>query len=135
MSQRRAGWSAATFRSRGGATRVEVWRCGLQQAPATRPSRTRAKPGETPGASSFRFLTTPGVEPRNKRAEPAIRLVGLDRVVPPGTRSEVGNRWGERSWTAIARCTQQGQSVFASLPSAVEAWFAGTEAPALFPEG
>ena len=133
--QRPEGWSAATWQSRGGAAWVAVWRCGLQEAPETRPRRPLAKRGETPGASCFRFLRTPGVEPTHTLAEPAIRLVGRDGVVRPGTRSEVGKRWGERLWTAIARCTQQGQTVFASVPSAVEGWFAGTEAPALFPEG
>ena len=87
------------------------------------------------GESYFRFLTTPGVEPTTNLAEQAIRFVVRDRVVTPGTRSEAGHRWCERIWTVIATCAQQGRSVFASLQSAVEAWFAGTAAPSLLPEG
>jgi hypothetical protein len=56
-------------------------------------------------------------------------------LVTQGTRSEAGNRWCERIWTAIATCGQQGRSVFAYLQSAVEAWFAGTGAPSLLPAG
>ena len=59
-------------------------------------------------------------------------IVGL---IAEGTRGEAGKRWGERSWTVIATCAQQGRSVFAYLEAAVGAWFAGTEAPSLLPEG
>ena len=75
------------------------------------------------------------MEPTNHLAEQAIRFVVLDRVVTQGTRSEAGNRWCERIGTVIATCAQHGRSVCAELQSAVEAWFAGTEAPSLLPEG
>jgi transposase len=103
--------------------------------PATKHSRNLAKRWEKHGGSYFRFLTTPGVEPTNTLAEQAIRFGVLDRVVTPGTRSEAGNHWCERIWTVIATYAQQGRSVFADLEAAVEAWFAGTGAPSLRPEG
>jgi transposase len=90
-----------------------------------------AKRFQDHGESYFRFITTPGVEPTNNLAEQAIRFVVIDRKITQGTRSEAGNRWCERIWTAIATCAQQGQSVFAYLEAAVTAWFHGTEAPSL----
>jgi transposase len=132
---RREELSAAAFRSQLEAARAEVLRRGTQQVPETRPSRNLALRLEAHGESYFRFLTTPGVEPTNNLAEQAIRFVVLDRLVTQGTRSEAGNRWCERIWTAIATCGQQGRSVFAYLQSAVEAWFAGTGAPSLLPAG
>jgi transposase len=132
---RREQLSAPVFQSRLEAARAEVLRCGTQQVPATRPRRNLAHRLEKHGASSFRCLTTPGVEPTNNLAEQAIRFVVLDRLMTQGTRSDAGNRWCERIWTVIATCAQQGRSVFAYLELAVGAWFAGTEAPSLLPEG
>ena len=62
--------------------------------------------------SMIRFVTTPGLEPTNNLAEQAIRFVVIDRLVTQGTRSEKGDRWGERIWTVVARCAQQGRRVF-----------------------
>ncbi len=59
----------------------------------------------------------------------------LDRVVTQGTRSEAGERWCKRIGTVIATWAQQGRSVFAYLRSALAAWFAGTEAPSVWPAG
>src|SRR3954453_21884349 len=115
------------------AARTEVLRCGTQEVPETKPCRNLAKRFEVHGASYFRFLTEPGVEPTNNLAEQAIRFVVLDRLVTQGTRSEAGNRWCERIWTVIATCGQQGRSVFDYLYTAVEAWFHRTEAPSLLP--
>jgi transposase len=126
--------SAAVFQSRLETARAEVLRCGTQEVPETKPSRNLAKRLEVHGASYFRFLTTPGVEPTNNLAEQAIRFVVLDRLVTQGTRSEAGNRWCERIWTVIATCSQQGRSVFAYLEAAVTAWFHRTEAPSLLPQ-
>src|SRR5512135_1400484 len=131
---RREEWSAITFQSRLEAARTEVLRCGTQEVPETKHSRNLGQRLEEHGESYFRFLTTPGVEPTNNFAEPAIRFVVLDRVVTQGTRGEAGDRWCERIWTVIATCSQQGRSVFAYLGAAVAAWFAGTEAPSLLPE-
>jgi transposase len=132
---RREQLSAAAFQGQLAAARAEVMHRGTQDVPATKPSRNLAKRLEKHGESSFRFLTTPGVEPTNNLAEQAIRFVVLDRVVTQGTRSEAGHRRCERIGTVVATRAEQGRSVFADLQSAVEAWFAGTEAPSLFPEG
>ena len=86
------------------------------------------------GASYFTFVTTPGVEPTNNLAEQAIRFVVIDRHITQGTRSERGQRWCERIWTVIARCAQQGRSVFDYLYAAVEAYFHNEKAPSLLPK-
>jgi len=132
---RREGLPAVAFRGELEAARAEVLRCGTSDVPETKHSRNLAKRFEAHGESYFRFVTTPGVEPTNNLAEQAIRFVVIDRLITQGTRSEAGNRWCERIWTVIATCTQQGRSVFAYLEAVVGAWFAGTEAPALFAEG
>ena len=132
---RREGLPAAAFQGQLEATRAEVMRRGTQEVPETRHSRNLAKRFEAHGESYFRFVTTPGVEPTNNLAEQAIRFVVIDRLITQGTRSEAGNRWCERIWTVVATCLQQGRSVFAYLEAAVEAWFEGTEAPSLLPEG
>jgi transposase len=130
---RREGLSAAEFQTQLEAARTEVLRCGTEEVPATKHSGNLAKRFAKHGASYFRFITTPGVEPTNNLAEQAIRFVVLDRLVTQGTRSEAGNRWCERIWTVIATCGQQGRSVFDYLSTAVEAWFHRTEAPSLLP--
>jgi transposase len=130
---RREQLSAEAFQSQLEAARTEVLRCGTQGVPETKHSRNLAKRLQVHGASYFRFLTEPGVEPTNNLAEQAIRFVVLDRLVTQGTRSEAGNRWCERIWTVIATCTQQGRSVFDYLSAAVEAWFHRTESPSLLP--
>ena len=132
---RREELSAEVFQSHLEAARTEVLRCGTQDVPETRASGNLAKRFAVHGASYFRFLTSPGVEPTNNLAEQAIRFVVLDRLVTQGTRSEAGNRWCERIWTVVATCVQQGRSVFAYLEAVVGAWFAGTEAPSLLPGG
>jgi transposase len=132
---RRQELSAKVFQSRLNAARIAVLHCGTRDVPATRAGRNLAKRFELHGESYFRFITTPGVEPTNNVAEQAIRFVVLDRLVTQGTRSESGDRWCERIWTVVATCVQQGRSVFAYLEEAVRAWFEGTEAPSLLPEG
>src|SRR5947208_365791 len=121
--------------TRGADVLIEVLRCGTRDVPETRLSRNLARRFEAHGESYFRFVTTPGIEPTNNLAEQAIRFVVIDRLVTQGTRSEAGNRWCERIWTAIATCVQQGRSVFAYLEAAVGAWFDGAEAPSLLPGG
>src|SRR3954469_18089133 len=130
---RRGHLSPKAFQDQLKAARTEVLRCGTQEVPETKHSRNLAKRFEVHGASYFRFLTEPGVEPTNNLAEQAIRFVVLDRLVTQGTRSESGDRWCERIWTVIATCGQQGRSVFDYLETAVEAWFHRTEAPSLLP--
>jgi transposase len=131
---RRGDLSAELFQRQLELARDEVLRCGLHDVPATNHCRNMAKRFEKHGASYFRFITTPGVEPTNNLAEQAIRFVVIDRRITQGTRSEWGNRWCERIWTVIATCTQQGRSVFEYLEAAVAAWFDGTEPPLLLPE-
>jgi transposase len=132
---RRGEWTEAEFRRRLGAARDEVlWR-GTTSVPATRAATNLASRLEAHGASYFRFITEPGIEPTNNLAEQAIRFVVIDRRVTQGTRGERGDRWCERIRTVMATCSQQGRSVFEYLEAAVTAWFAGEEAPSLLPHG
>jgi transposase len=130
---RRDEWTGAEFRRRLEAARDRVlWR-GTWDVPATRAATNLARRLEAHGASYFRFITEPGIEPTNNLAEQAIRFVVIDRRITQGTRGERGNRWCERIRTVMATCRQQGRSVFAYLEAAVTAWFAGEEAPSLLP--
>ena len=135
MIHRRDEWGEAEFRRRLAVARDEVLRRGTRGVPPTRAAANLAKRLETHGESYFRFLTEPGIEPTNNLAEQAIRFVVIDRLITQGTRSDRGDRWCERIWTAIATCGQQGRSVFAYLEAAVTAWFEGEEAPSLLPRG
>jgi transposase len=132
---RREELSAVMFQGELETARAEVLRCGTCDVPETRHGRNLAKRFEAHGESDFRFVTMPGVEPTNNLAEQAIRFVVIDRLITQGTRSEAGNRWCERIWTVIATCGQQGRSVFEYLEAAIGAWFEGTEAPSLLPDG
>jgi transposase len=130
---RREHFSEGQFQSQLDLARFKVLSCGTIDVPATKHSRNMATRLEKHGASYFQFITTPGVEPTNNLAEQAIRFVVIDRRITQGTRSDGGNRWCERIWTAIATCTQQGRSVFEYLEAAVGAWFADAEPPMLLP--
>src|SRR3954453_23395011 len=133
LIHRREHFSAKQFQSQLEIARFRVGICATTEVPATKHSRNMAARFEKHGASYFRFMTTPGVEPTNNLAEQAIRFVEIDRLITQGTRSERGDRWCERIWTVIATCTQQGRSVFEYLEAAVGAWFAGTDPPTLLP--
>jgi transposase len=128
-------FSAKQFERQLDLARCKVLGCATTNVPATKHSRNMSARFETHGASYFRFITTPGVEPTNNLAEQVIRFVVIDRLITQGTRSERGNRWCERIWTVIATCTQQGRSVFDYLEAAVGAWFGDTDPPTLLPEG
>src|SRR3954451_14429086 len=130
---RREELPTAVFQDQLEAARAEVLRRGTREVPETRHGRNLAKRFATHGESYFRFITTPGVEPTNNLAEQAIRFVVIDRLITQGTRSEAGDRWCERIWTAIATCAQQGRSVFEYLEAAVTAWFADADPPLLLP--
>ncbi len=104
-------------------------------APRRSPAKNLAKRFRLHGNAYFRFITTSGVEPTNNLAEQAIRFVVIDRRITQGTRSERGQRWCERIWTAIATCTQQGRSVFEYLHEAVSAHFNDQPIPSLVPAG
>jgi transposase len=128
---RREHMSATEFQTALEAARDKVKRSATENVPDGKHARNLAKRFEKHGDSYFRFITTPGMEPTNNRAEQAIRFVVLDRHVTQGTRSEKGQKWCERIWTVIATCTQQGRSVLAYLEGAVTAWFFGKPSPSL----
>ena len=49
----------------------------------------------------FRFMYCQDLEPTNNHSEQQIRHVVIDRRITQGTRSESGQRYHERVWTAI----------------------------------
>ncbi len=81
----------------------------------------------------FRFLFEEGVEPTNHHTEQQIRHCVLDRRVTQGTRSDRGQRYHERMWTAIATCAKQGRGFFDFLHASLEAYLAGHPGPSLLP--
>ncbi len=117
------------------AARTDVINAAIWAPPQCKQARNLAKRFRKHGDAYFRFITTPGVEPTNNLAEQAIRFVVIDRRITQGTRSETGQRWCERIWTAIATCTQQGRSVFEYLREAVNAYFHNQPIPSLLPAG
>ena len=58
----------------------------------------------------------------------------IDRRITQGTRSDAGQRYHERMWTAIATCGKQGRSFFQSLHEPNCASLSGGEPPWLLPE-
>jgi transposase len=131
---RRERFTAERFQDQLDLVRSKVMCRATTDVPETKHSRNMAARFHKHGASYFRFITTPGVEPTNNLAEQAIRFVVIDRHITQGTRSERGNRWCERIWTVMATCTQQGRSVFEYLEASVGAWFADSDPPTLLPE-
>ena len=81
----------------------------------------------------FRFLFERGVEPTNNHTEQQVRHCVIDRRITQGTRSERGQRYHERMWSAIATCTKQGRSFFDFLHSSIFAHLAGESGPSLLP--
>lgn len=79
----------------------------------------------------FRFLFEPNVEPTNNHTEQQVRHCVLDRRVTQGTRSERGQHYHERMWSAIATCTKQGRSFFEFLHSSLTAHLADQTPPSL----
>ena len=63
----------------------------------------------------FRFMFADGLEPTNNHSEQQIRHCVIDRRITQGTRGELGQRYHERMWTAIATCATQNRSFFAFL--------------------
>ena len=109
----------------------ELCRQATYRVPLAKEAQNLKKRFEKHGDSYIRFITTPGIDPTNNIAEQAIRFVVIDRHVTQGSRSEAGQRWLERIWTAIATCTQQGRSVFEFLFESVTAHFSGSQTPSL----
>ncbi|MCP5114802.1 MAG: IS66 family transposase [bacterium] len=132
---RRDKLSEAGFAKKLEAARAEVFRVATTRVPQGKQARNLAKRFHKHGEAYFQFITTPGIEPTNNLAEQAIRFVVIDRRITQGTRSEVGRRWCERIWTAIATCTQQGRSVFEFLSESVQAHLCGAAPPSLLPSG
>ena len=81
----------------------------------------------------FRFMFASGVEPTNNRSEQQMRHCVIDRRITQGTRSEAGQRYHERMWTAIATCDKQGRSFFHFLHESLTAKLTGMEPPSLLP--
>jgi transposase len=79
----------------------------------------------------FRFLFESGVEPTNNHTEQQVRHCVIDRRITQGTRSERGQRYHERMWSAIATCTKQGRSFFQFLHESITATLAGQDPPSL----
>ena len=133
IHQRKA-LDAPVFRQALEQARDDLMVTGLD-APEHKPAQNMARRFRQNGESYFRFITTPSLEPTNNLAEQAIRFVVLDRHVTQGTRSERGQKWCERIWTAIATCTQQQRSVFEFLHQTISNHFAGKPTPSLLPSG
>lgn len=127
----RGQWSATEFQWRLERARDDVLVRGRCDVPPTAAAGRLAQRLRAQGASYFRFVTTPGVEPTNNLAEQAIRFVVIDRLITQGTRSATGQKWCERMWTVMATCAQQGRSVYEFLWGAVEQWFAQKPGPSL----
>lgn len=81
----------------------------------------------------FRFMFEPDVEPTNNHTEQQVRHCVIDRRITQGTRSEAGQRYHERMWTAIATCGKQGRSFFHFLHESISAKLTGQAAPTLLP--
>ena len=122
-------FQAALEQASGVLTYRVVW-----DVPETSEASNLANRFQKHGDSYLQFVTTPGIEPTNNLAEQAIRFVVIDRHVTHGSRSEAGQRWLERIWTAIATCTQQVRSVFEFLQQSVAAYFQGQTGPSLVPD-
>ena len=79
----------------------------------------------------FRFMFEPGVEPTNNHTEQQIRHCVIDRRITQGTRSEVGQLYHERMWSAIAKCEKQERSFFDFLHEAIDAFLNHKPSPSL----
>lgn len=79
----------------------------------------------------FRFQFAAGVAPTNNHSEQQVRHVVIDRRITQGTRSESGQRFNERMWTAIATCKKQNKNFFEYLQASIDAKLHGRAAPSL----
>ena len=79
----------------------------------------------------FRFMFCDGVEPTNNHSEQQVRHVVIDRRITQGTRSEAGQRYHERMWTAIATCKKQNKNFFDFLHDSIKANLHKTPTPRL----
>lgn len=111
----------------------ELLRRATTRVPLGKHAQNLAKRFRKHGEAYFQFITTPGLDPTNNLVEQALRFVVIDRLVTQGTRSEAGQRWSERIWTAMATCAIQGRSVFEYLYECLLAHFTGQPFPSLLP--
>jgi transposase len=79
----------------------------------------------------WNFVSVPGLEPTNNRAERALRKAVLWRKGSFGTRSTGGSEFAERMLTVAATCRQQGTRLLEFLTAALEASRLGVAAPVL----
>jgi hypothetical protein len=79
----------------------------------------------------FRFMFVAAVEPTNNHSEQQIRHCVIDRKITQGTRGELGQRYHERMWTAIATCAKQNRSFFEFLHQSIIAKTNFKPAPSL----
>ncbi len=98
-----------------------------EDADARRLSRRLCRHGQ----KYFTFLHESGTPPTNNLTEQAIRFVVLDRKVTQGTRSDWGQRWNERIWTARATCARHGRSTFQFLVDSLHAHWSNPPTPSL----
>jgi hypothetical protein len=101
------------------------------RSPHTREAMNLAQRFQDHCDSYFRFISEPNIEPTNNLAEQAVRFVAIHRRLTQGTRSESGQTWCERIWTAAVTCEQQGRSLFKLLCDSVSAYFTGQKPPTL----
>jgi hypothetical protein len=80
----------------------------------------------------FRFMSAPDVlEPTNNHCDQQIRHCVIDRRITQGTRSDVGQRYNERTWSVVATCAKQGRRIFNFLQESISAHLANKPTPAL----
>ncbi len=79
----------------------------------------------------FRFMFAEGVVPTNNHSEQQIRHCVIDRKITQGTRGELGQRYHERMWTAIATCKKQKRNFFSFLLESIKAKQIRQPAPTL----
>ena len=73
------------------------------------------------------------VEPTNNHSEQQIRHCVIDRKITQGTRSETGQRYHERMWSAIATCKKQNRNFFDFLRDPITGKLNDQIAPSLIP--
>jgi hypothetical protein len=79
----------------------------------------------------FRFMFASDVEPTNNHSEQQIRHCVIDRKITQGTRSEKGQRYHERMWTAIATCKKLDRNFFSFLYDSIAAKLSDQPSPRL----
>jgi hypothetical protein len=72
-----------------------------------------------------------GLAPTNNHSEQQIRHCVIDRKITQGTRGELGQRYHERMWTAIATRKKQKRNFFSFLLESIEAIQIHQPAPTL----